>query len=141
MRSLVVVLLLTLAAAGVAAQEPEPQAEETTLWEDVVALYDRAKAAGERVPKDVYDWAKQDVHKIGDWQYRVADLEASDAAEVETWLNELGAERWECLWVESHGDKTRYILKRPARSYLKTLPLSDVLKLIQMGSADEGSAP
>ena len=133
--SLLCLLLLTPLAA---AQEEEPAAdavEESGVWAEVRRLYDEAKKAGERVPKDIYEWVRQDLQRSGDWEYRVVDVDAGVPEGIEETLNELGAERWECFWVGVAGGKSRFVLKRPARTYLQRVALTDLLKLIPGGGA------
>jgi hypothetical protein len=132
-----VFLALSPAALG---QEAAPEAEpDTGLWNQILRLYEQAKESGERVPKDVYEWLTQEVQGIGDWEYRVVEMKEAGPAETEARLNELGAERWECIWIETVGRKTRFILKRPVKGYLGQIPLSELIKLIPYpGSGDAG---
>ena len=111
---------------------------ESEVWSEVERLYELAKRKGEEVPKDVYEWVAEDVKRYGDWEYRVVDLSPDDAAALETRLNEMGAERWECIWIEARPQATRLFLKRPAKNYLRTLPLSDLLKLVPAGDGEAG---
>ena len=127
-------LLVVSLSAPISSQEDPGDAAESGVWDDVERLYESAKEAGERVPKNIYDWIRADIEHLGDWEYRVVELETSDAKSAEGKLNELGQERWECIWVQTSGKTTRFYLKRPVRSYLKTLPLSQLLKLIPSGS-------
>jgi hypothetical protein len=120
----------------VSGQEAPVQAtDEGSVWKDVVRLYEMARDKGEQVPKDVYEWARQDLQRYGTWEYRVVKV---SAGAIEKTLNELGTERWECVWIEPAGKQLQLILKRPVRSYLRNLPLSQVLKLVPgAGSGDE----
>ena len=129
-------LLVVSFSAPISSQEDPGEAAETGVWDEVERLYESAKETGERVPKDIYDWIREDIENLGDWEYRVVELENSDAKSLEGQLNELGQERWECIWVQTSGKTTRFFLKRPVRSYLKTLPLSQLLKLIPTGDGD-----
>ena len=118
-------------------EPPTKQAAELSLWDQTVALYESAKAAGEKVPSDIYEWARQDVHNIGDWEYRVVAFSKAESEILQTKLNELGEDRWECFWVSPERAKTTFYFKRPSRSYLKTLPLGDLLKLIPTGGGSD----
>ena len=129
-------LLVVSFSAPISSQEDPGEAAETGVWDEVERLYESAKETGERVPKDIYDWIREDIENLGDWEYRVVELENSDAKSLEGQLNELGQERWECIWVQTSGKTTRFFLKRPVRSYMKTLPLSQLLKLIPTGGGD-----
>lgn len=98
-------------------------------------LYDRAREAGDEVPGDVVEWAQEDVARIGDWEYRVVRVQDEGDAALEERLGELGDERWQVFWLESRGDAYRVFLKRPARSYLQRVPLSDLRRLVPSGGS------
>ena len=115
---------------------PEPEVTDQGTLAQVLELYEKAKDAGEQVPLDAFEWARQDLGSIGDWQYLVIDIPVFDAARVQKQLNELGTERWECIWIQSSGNKISFILKRPTRSYLKSVPLSQILKLLPRSESD-----
>ena len=105
------------------------------LREKIQELYERAREAGDDVPSDTYEWAKSDIERIGDWEYQIVRLDAvSDAAILER-LGELGSERWEAFWLERQDEELRVFLKRPARSYLRLLPISELSRLVPIGDA------
>ena len=132
---LIVAMQLGMATASAPAEEVE-ESLEPSAWEQVLELYESAKAAGENVPADVYAWVKQDFTSIGDWEYLITELSAeTEATVLQHHLNVLGKDRWECVWIQPIGDQTRYIMKRPARSYLKHLPLSQLLKVMPGGGS------
>ena len=134
-----VVVMTVLTVLAVSAQEPPPADDpvEKGLWEQILELYETAKESGQQVPKDAWAWVREDVQSFGDWEYRVLELpSSSDPAAIETRLNELGTDRWECLWIQPLGSKTRFFLKRPHRSYLQQIPLNQLLKLLPQGSSD-----
>ena len=56
--------------------------------------------------------------------------------EIESKLNEYGANRWEVFWVENTGNKRMIYMKRAARSYLKHSPLKDVLKVMPVDQGE-----
>jgi hypothetical protein len=105
------------------------------LREKLQDLYEAARDAGEDVPADAYEWARSDVQRIGDWEYRLLRLDGDSDEEMVARFNELGAERWEVFWMEPQGPQLRVYLKRPARSYLRLLPLSDLSRLVPIGGA------
>ncbi|HEY5657336.1 MAG TPA: hypothetical protein VIY27_06065 [Myxococcota bacterium] len=107
------------------------------LRDKVEELYEAARDAGDDVPSDAYAWAKSDVERIGDWEYRIVRLEAEPDETLTERLAELGSERWEAFWLERQGAELRVFLKRPARSYLRMLPVSELSRLVPLG----GSAP
>jgi len=131
------VLALAASCNVVPAQQAEGETPEgPSLWDEVVRFYETAKEQGEQVPKSVYEWVRNDLSSVGDWEYMVFELESADAATMERKLNDLGTDRWECMWIQPVGLRTRFVMKRPARTYLKNLPLSQVLKMLPAGGAE-----
>jgi len=114
-----------------------PAVKEPGVWDQVVALYEKAKLAGENVPDDVAEWVKQDLQSIGDWEYRVVRVPVVSPATAEAELNALGGERWECFWVQLDDDQTLFFMKRPMRSFIKTIPVPDLIKLLSSSDAKE----
>ena len=140
MRFFLGLALISALATGAAAQgEAAAEAEaESDIWTEIRSLYEKAKEAGEQVPGDVADWLKEDLARIGDWEYRLISVSSFSDETVEAELNELGAERWECFAVLHTGGRTRLFLKRPARGYLKHIPITDLWKLVPSGGDDAG---
>jgi len=132
-------VLLLAAGTGFAQQSEPASEEESDLWIQAQELYELAKAAGEQVPGSLVEWVRQDLEKIGDWEYRVVAL-AGSAESMEQKLNELGQERWECFSVQADGKQTRFFLKRPAKSYVGSVPVSTLLRLLP-GIGDGESSP
>jgi hypothetical protein len=113
--------------------QKEQKAAETSSWEEVQKLYEKAKDAGDDVPKNIADWVKAEFQRMGTWEYRIATFDANDYAELEKELNKLGKERWECFWLEREGNALRLACKRPAQSHLQALPVKELMKLIAVG--------
>ena len=118
-------LLITVAliATPTFAQQEE---QETSLLQEVLKLYDQAVDAGETVSKDVYTWVQDDIQHIGDWEYKVVSI---PNPALEHRLNELGAERWEAIWLDRRGDTIEVTLKRSSRTWLNKLPIGELLKM------------
>ena len=131
-------LLLLLAIPPLSLAQEESESEDSSYWEQIVALYESAKETGEQVPKDIYDWTLEDLSNIGDWEYKVLEISMVDSTALEEQLNELGADRWDCIWIQTKGTKTTFIFKRPSRSYLRNIPLGELLKLVPTGSLGGG---
>ncbi len=131
-RALAVALFAALALAGTTAAQEEPADEAKAgtphpspsggTWAEVREAYEKAKKKalemGETVPDKIPDWVKEDLENVGDWEYRVMEAPRD---ELEAALNGLGAERWECFSVESHGKKAQLVFKRRKRSRLREL--------------------
>ncbi|MBI3986245.1 MAG: hypothetical protein HY343_04970 [Lentisphaerae bacterium] len=94
--------------------------DESGYWDKVKEIYGNVKASGERVPDDVVQWTKEDFKKIGTWQYRILEVKSDAAEDIEKQLNELGAERWECFWIEQTAGGKRFFLKKAGKSYLQS---------------------
>ena len=85
-------------ACGDGRREPADPPEE--LHEQIAELYGRARESGEEVSDDVYEWARGDIERIGDWQYRVVERGPEPPGALEEALNALGTERWQLVWME-----------------------------------------
>ncbi len=146
--SLALALIAALALAGAAAAQEDPPDEDeagkpaeeestsSRAWAEVKGTYKKAKRKavemGETVPDRIPDWVKEDLENVGDWEYRVVE---APRGKLESTLNELGAERWECFSVEPHGKKTQLTFKRRKRSRLrelKDLSPDDLLTVIKL---------
>ena len=123
----IAVLVLSLAGAPTPAQEAE--SEDTGIWSQVVALYEQAKQAGETAAEDVYEWAREDLEAIGDWEYKVEYFSNPNHIALEKKLNELGLERWEVVWIDRQGPSLIVTMKRPSRTWLNKLPLGQLIKV------------
>lgn len=120
------------------AKEAFEQLDRKRTMEEVQRLYQQAKAAGEKVPADVLEWAREDLARVGRWEYRVAVLEG-DPDEVEVRLNEFGRDRWECFALSREKGKWSAVLKRPMGSriqhYFGYVSAGDILRLL--GSSEK----
>jgi hypothetical protein len=63
-------------------------------------------------------------------------LNGADDEAMQARLNELGADRWEVFWMEPAGSDFRVFLKRPARSYLRHVPFSQLGRIVPGGSPE-----
>ena len=111
---------------------PPESVEGTTdrALRELSRLYDRALEAGGSASDDVVTWTAEDLARIGAWEYRVESLSPEDDAAMAAALNEWGRERWEVFWVERDGEGYTFLLKRSARSLLRHVPVSDLLRLL-----------
>ncbi len=136
MRIILGLALISALTTGAVAQDDAEA--EPDIWAEIRRLYEMAKEAGEQVPGDVADWFKQDLDRIGDWEYRLLVVSSLSNDKLEAKLNELGADRWECFAVLHDGGTIRLFLKRPVKSYLKHVPITDMWKLVPSGGDDTG---
>ena len=131
-RKTILVSLLPLAFACSDLPDAPIEGSES-LQDQIRELYERARRSGEEVPADAYEWAREDIEKIGDWEYRVLAVESVGDRALEEQLNELGSDRWEAFWIEPRPGGLRVVLKRPSRSYLRHVPLQELRHLIPGG--------
>ena len=102
--------------------------------EELQKFYEEAKA---NAPNDPIAWAKEDLQRAGDWEYRVVAVSAGQAKTTEDKLNEFGRERWEVFWVREQAGSMTIFMKRPARSYLMSAPLSEIGKAVSGAGSNE----
>ena len=101
--------------------------------EDLQGLIEEAR---ERTPDDPVEWAREDLERYGDWEYRVISVANLEPEALETELNALGEERWEVFWVERTDQGLNLMLKRPAVSYLRAVPFSEIGRAIPGGEGN-----
>lgn len=92
--------------------------------------------------KDAGSWDSEDWNSIGAWEYKVVFVASTDKTKdrvpPEQTLNEHGKLRWECFHVSDRPGGVTYFMKRQKKSYLKNMPLRDVLKLVPLLGTDGG---
>lgn len=101
--------------------------------------YEESKETTTEVSKEAYEWLREDINRIGGWDYEVLSANGQDEDEIRTTLARMGAERWNLVSAVPNGDRIVFILKRPQKSYVNVLPAKDVLKL--MSNEGIGEAP
>lgn len=115
-------------------------ADDTLKW--VNDTYKSLSDRGLTTAKDAGDWVSEDWNSIGAWEYKVVLLEnkteKKDRVSPEQTLNEHGKLRWECFHVSDGPSGVTFFMKRQKKSYLKNMPLRDVLKLVPLLGADGG---
>lgn len=88
------------------------------------------------------EWVAEDWKSINAWEYKVVSIDLAEVAEnpklLEETLNENGKLRWDCFHVADTLGKTQFYMKRQKKSYLKNVPLKDMLKLIPLLDSDGG---
>lgn len=129
MKRLIMALLVLAGCNGGQETTPEPTEPGVAARaiEELREQYDELARDG---LDDPVKWAAEDIENIGDWDYRIVELEVSTAAELEAELNALGDDRWEVFWIESGATGYRVMLKKPSLSYLSKVPLSQLGRLI-----------
>jgi hypothetical protein len=99
-------------------------------------LYNSLKEKGLTTAGSATEWLSDDIRNMGAFEYKVITLDGRDPARVEKQLNELGQQRWECFHVTGEGEQMVFYLKKDRRSYLKNVPVKDLMKLIPLMGGD-----
>jgi biopolymer transport protein ExbB/TolQ len=77
------------------------------------------------------EWLLKDIQNIGDWEYKIEKFSLKNSKDLEIRLNQLGAERWQCFWVEQGNDNTKsFYFKRNKMSYLSKIPTGALLRIM-----------
>ena len=103
-------------------------ADDTMKW--VNKTYKSLSERGLTNAKSASDWVADDWNGMNAWEYKVLSVAADDLATLETKLNEAGTERWDCFHVSEGAGNTKFFLKRQKKSYLRNIPLKDLMILI-----------
>lgn len=125
------------AAAGV---EKKTSATDESYIEQIKKLLEewtnsskKLGSKGKAVGAQTKNWLKTDFKKIGDWKYKQVAVPLAEIANLEKVLNEHGAERWECFFVQPQGREIHLLFKRPSVSYLHKLSQVDFLRMLSSG--------
>ena len=105
-------------------------AEDSAAW--VGDMFQSLKSRGLTTADNVSDWVTDDFKSMGGWEYKIVE-----GLPDEEKMNELGGSRWECFHVApptlAHGPMV-FFYKRQKRSYLRNIPMKDLLKLMPLMS-------
>lgn len=115
--------------------------DQSEIREEVRRRYEEAKEKGETAGRGMVEWAQDDFKKINSWEYRVVAISLLDPLAMEEVMNEMGAERWECISVTPLGTEARLFFKRRPVSYLRHLPVKDLVRFLQWPFGGGESAP
>ena len=109
------------------------------LWNLIQTKYDEALRSGEAVSSDVKKWIQEDVQNMYRFDYRVVSLPSQDSKNLEATLKLAGKEGWECFSILKIQDGLTLSFKKRPRSYLKTLPFQEFLKILSGINSQEES--
>lgn len=112
--------------------DPAPTATQRAL-DELSKAYESLAGLLDEGSDEAVERVQGDIENLGDWEYRIVELEDAGTEALEADLNALGNERWETFWVESTRDGIRFYLKRPSVSYLSRVPLSTLLRMLATG--------
>ena len=112
--------------------------DDTMKW--VNETYKSLSDRGLTTAKNASEWVAEDWNSINAWEYKVVSLTQAESkipALLEKTLNEAGNQRWDCFHVSESAAGTKFFMKRQKKSYLKNIPLRDMLKLIPLLDNEE----
>ncbi len=114
--------------------------DDTMKW--VNEIYKSLSDRGMTSAKSAGDWVAEDWSSMYAWQYKVVSVDSKQIADnpevLAEKLNESGEQRWECFHVSDGIDGTMFYMKRRKKSYLKHVPLKDMMRLIPLLDNDNG---
>ncbi|MEM7455883.1 MAG: hypothetical protein AAF456_16130 [Planctomycetota bacterium] len=108
----------------------------TSQW--ATDTFERLRDNGLTTAENATDWVTQDFNNMWAWEYRVVSGD-TDPEAMEVQLNELGQSGWECFHVQTDENGAPvFYFKKHKRSYLKSIPMKDLLRLLPVGGGDGG---
>jgi hypothetical protein len=123
----VIILLAMLAVAGlptrglgqstnVVAEAKEEATNRRSLKELAAKTYESLGTTA----TNAVDWLKRDWEKIGAWKYKITTVAVSDTSDaaLESKLNDLGKEGWECFWVRQTRGGLTLFFKKPEKGII-----------------------
>jgi hypothetical protein len=96
----------------------------------LTTAYEAARDQGAEHTENITEWVKDDWNGMSAWEYKIINVDSEDMANLETKLNEVGKQRWDCFHVSEGAGNTKFFMKRHRKSYLKNIPLKDLLILV-----------
>lgn len=150
MRQIGCLLVLVAWAVAPAVSGEQPATPTRSLAEDASPTLrkritdDVAKALRERfsayspVLDQVRKRSGDELQKLGQWEYKVVAVRASDPDAISAIMNQWGEQGWECFHVSSAAPSTagslpaQHLLffRKPKGSWLGHLPARDLVRLI-----------
>ncbi|MCB0329049.1 MAG: hypothetical protein KDD70_05285 [Bdellovibrionales bacterium] len=142
-------LLLVFVAPPLLAQETdEPVKEEQATddgsinyaeyYESLKKKYDELVKESSKTGNDAYEWVRADFKNMFSWEYKIVSTKTTDEEKLQKQLEGLGAERWELVQVVPSEGGYKFFFKRPPKSYLKSLPLKDMMRIFSFGGSGGG---
>ena len=105
-------------------------AGDSATW--VNDTFNSLKDQGLTTASNATEWLTDDYNNMGAWQYNVLKVTPEELENVEAKLDELGKAHWECFHIAEVGSNQFFYFKKSRRSYIRSLPMRDVLKLIPL---------
>ena len=105
-------------------------AGDSSQW--VLDTYNSLHAKGMTTAKSAQQWVQDDFQSMYAFEYKILPKSQVDPENLESTLNELGQERWDCFEV----DQAAFYFKRQKKSYLRNVPLKDLMKFLPVGGGE-----
>ncbi len=99
------------------------------LGQNVSELYESLRDRGMTSARDAQQWVQEDFQNMYSFEYKILPKTEVADGNLESTLNELGRERWDCFEV----DEAAFYFKRQKKSYLRNVPVKDLLRFLPMG--------
>jgi len=94
--------------------------------------FDALKQKGLTTANNASGWLSEDFKNMSAWEYKVKHIDVSNGDAAESALNKMGSEQWECFHVQGTGSRLTFFFKKEKRSYLRSLPTSELMRLVPL---------
>jgi hypothetical protein len=116
--------------------QPMEALEGRKYWDGIRQQWEKTREGSEKTTGQLTQWVQEDLKKIGAWEYRIEVFPFAELKALETQLNLLGEQRWECFWVEKRDAEYVMMFKKSKRSWIKSIPTQDILHFIPDGEKE-----
>lgn len=104
-------------------------------------IFQKAKEQGTTTAQDITEFVKEDIAKLGAWEYTSRTIGHEKPNEIVTMLNHMGRQKWECFWVDRQKNQTVLYFKKSPRSYISRIPFRDLIRYLPELGGDSGNTP
>ncbi len=121
---------LAEAPATPPAQEATADSTLSSMVQTISQAYESAKSKGQTATTSARDWILNDINSTNRWEYRVIPITDMEPTQLESRLNELGRDGWQCFHVQANGSTATFFMQRHPSSISRNIPMSDLLKVL-----------
>ena len=112
------------------AQEATADSTLSSMAQTLSQAYESAKSKGQTATTSARDWILNDINSTNRWEYRVVPISDMEPTQLESRLNELGRDGWQCFHVQANGPMATFFMQRHPSSISRNIPMSDLLKVL-----------
>ena len=127
---LIVLLVPGMCWLSLSADDSVEEKAEETYWQKTKKAYEELTSGEKDLTKETKKWIEEDLENIGDWEYRIVEINDSTAESIQMILNKMGKDRWECFFVDTSDNKRFFYFKKSKISYLQKLSKADLGKIL-----------